>query len=224
MASEYHKWVARDVKPREAPVLTKAEKRRNWWYYYKYHVVIGLVLLGICVSILCSALGVGQRKPDYSIAWVGTTSLSDEAVSLLQERFAALGKDENGDGEIIVQVNQYVSYSTGDSDSLYFAQAARTQLIGDIESCDSYFFLLEDVNDFQLEMHVLCRFDGSLPADDDFSAENMSVYLSDCPALGQLPEELSCLSLGRRGFWSEKTTDFLQGCEALWAAVTEGSH
>ncbi len=216
MASEYYKWLARDVKPEAEKVLTPAEKRRNWWHYYKYHVLIGAMLLSIGISLVCSYLGVGQTKPDYAVAYVGTASLSDEAVEVLQDRLAALGRDENGDGEICVAVSQYVSHSTGDSDTLYYAQAAAAQLIADITDCDSYFFLLADPEGFQREMHVLCSWDGSLPADTDLTAEGKTRLLSDCPALDPLPEELQQLHLGRRGFWTEKTTPHIAGCEALW--------
>lgn len=215
MASEYYKWLARDVKPEEKRVLTKAEQRRNWWYYYKYYVLGGVVLTGILISLVCSYLGIGQTKPDYAIAYVGSTSLSEEAVQALQSRFAELGADENGDGEIYVAVNQYVSHSTGDSDSVYYAEAATTRLIGDITDCDSYFFLLEDPVEFQQEMHVLCNADGTLPKDTDLSAEGRAWPVSDFAVLSDL-EELEGLYLGRRGFWTKDTVDHLEGCEALW--------
>lgn len=220
MAGEYYKWLARDVKPEVKRELTRAEKWKNWWHYFKYHVIIGLVLAGIGISLVCHALGVGQVRPDYAVAYVGTVSLSDETVAALQERFAALGRDENGDGQIHVQINQYVRYSTGDSDTLYFAQAAEAQLIGDITDCDSYFFLLEDPEAFQKSMHVLCGLDGSLPADSDHSAEGKYVLVSDCPALAALSEELGDLALARRGFWTEKETKYAEGCALLWDSLT----
>lgn len=220
MASEYYKWLARDVRPEEARELSRAEKWKNWWHYFKYHVLIGLVLLGIGVSLVCHALGVGQVKPDYAIAYVGTTALSEETVEALRSAFAALGRDENGDGQISVAVNQYVRYATGDSDTLYYAQAAEAQLIGDIESCDSYFFLLEDVERFQESMRVLCNLDGSLPSDSDGSAEGKYIPVSDCPALAALQEELGGLALARRGFWTGKTTKYADGCALLWDSLT----
>lgn len=219
MASEYYKWLARDVKPEEEKVLTEAEQRRNWWYYYKYYVLTGVVLLGIGISLLCSWLGIGETKPDYAIAYVGSISLPEEAVEALQARFAELGRDENGDGEVYVAVNQYVSHSTGDSDSLYYAQAAAAQLIADITDCDSYFFLLEDPAAFQREMHVLCEEDGSLPKDTDLSHEGRVWPVSDFAALIGLPEELNGLYLGRRGFWTDEMTDHAEGCEALWNSL-----
>lgn len=219
MASEYYKWLARDVKPEQERVLTKAEQRRNWWYYYKYYVLTGVILAGIGISLLCSWLGVGQIKPDYRIAYAGTVSLSEEAAEAIEAAFARLGKDENGDGKVTIQVNQYVSHSTGDSDSLYYAEAAAAKLIGDITDCDSYFFLLEDPEGFQRSMHVLCNADGSLPKDTELSAEGRAWPITDFAALADLPEECSGLYLGRRGFWTEDTVNYLEGCEALWNSL-----
>lgn len=219
MAGEYYRWLARDVKPVEHRELTPAEKRKNWWYYYKYHVLIGLVLTAIGINLICSYFGIGQTKPDYALAYVGDVSLSDQAVEALQAAFAELGRDENGDGEIYVAVNQYVRHSTGDSDTFYYAQAAAAQLIGDITDCDSFFFLLSDPEGFQREMHVLCNWDGSLPADEDGKLGDKVRLLADCPALGELPEELETLYLGRRGFWTEKTVEHLEGCQELWNSL-----
>ena len=224
MAGEYYRWLARDVKPEEKRELTKAEKRRNWWHYHQYHVLLGVVLLGIVLSLIWSALGIGQVKPDYAIAYVGSTALPEETVEALKQEFAALGRDENGDGHIEVAVNQYVSYATGDSDSLYYAQAAAAQLIADITACDSYFFLLEDPEGFQKEMHTLCYPDGTLPEDSDRSAEGMYILLQNCPALsGVLREENGDLALARRGFWTETETQFAEGCGLLWNKLIEGS-
>ena len=221
MASEYYKWLARDVKPEEEKVLTKAERRRNWWYYYKYHVLFGAVLVVIGISLVCSWLGIGKTRPDYAIAYVGTRELNEETAAALQTALAEFGRDENGDGEIYIAVNQYVSYSTGDSDSLYYAQAANAQLIADITSCDSYFFLLEDPEEFQENTHALRRLDGSLPADDDFSAEGTCIPVTELPALADaLGEDYADLFLARRGFWTEDTTDHLEGCDAMWRSLT----
>lgn len=224
MAGEYYRWLARDVKPAEKRELTKEEKRKNWWHYNKYYVVVGALLFGIVCSLICNALGIGQVDPDYAIAYVGSTALPEETVKALKQEFAALGRDENGDGHIEVAVNQYVSYSTGDSDSLYYAQAAAAQLIADITACDSYFFLLEDPEGFQKEMHTLCYPDGTLPADSDWSAEGKYILLQDCPSLaGVLTEENKNLALARRGFWTETETQFAEGCGLLWNKLIEGS-
>lgn len=107
MASEYLKWKYRDVKPDEPVTLTSAEKRRNWWHYHKWHVSLGLILLAALISITCHAIGFGETKPDYQIAYVGTDPLPDDTVSAVENLFASLGEDLNGDGKVSVLLTQY---------------------------------------------------------------------------------------------------------------------
>ena len=118
--------------------------------------------------------------------------------------------------------------NTGDSDSLYFAQAARVQLVADITDCKSYFFLLEDPAGFQEATSALCNLDGSLPADGDLTPDGKYVLWGDCPILAQIDlgaaqETVSRLSFARRGFWTEKTVPNAAECNALWDMLTEGA-
>lgn len=228
MASEYLLKKYRDVKPDQVRELTKEEKRRNWWHYHKWHVVIA-VLLAVCVgNILWNALGIGEIKPDYSIAYVGSVPLSEETAAALRDGLAAISPDLNGDGKVTVELPQYVSVNTGDSDSLYYAQAARVQLVADITDCKSYFFLLEDPAGFQEATSALRNLDGSLPSDGDLTPDGKYVIWGDCPVLTQIElgaaqETVSQLSFARRGFWTEKTVPNAAACDALWDMLTEGA-
>lgn len=229
MASEYLIKKAREeAKPAEVHILTKEEKRRNWWHYHKWHVVIAAVLALCAGNILWNALGIGKTEPDYSIAYVGRTPLSEETAAALRDGLIALSPDLNGDGKVTVELQQYVSVNTGDSDSLYYAQAAQVQLVADITDCKSYFFLLEDPDGFQKATSALRNLDGSLPADGDLTPDGKYVRWGDCPMLAQIElgaarEAVSQLSFARRGFWTEKTVPNAAGCDALWERLTEGA-
>lgn len=226
MASEYLLKKAKEsVKPEEPRVLTKAERRRNWWHYYKWHVGIGILLVLISGSILMNALGIGQVKPDYTIAYVGSMPLSAETETALVEGFTALSPDMNGDGKVTVSLQQYTAVDTGDSDTLYYAQAAQVQLVADITDCVSYFFLLEDPASFQEATSVLCNLDGSLPPDGNLSPDGKYVLWGDCPVLAQMDTgtDLSHLAFARRGFWTEKTASNSEACGELWETFTEGA-
>ena len=132
MASEYLLKKAREeAKPEEVHTLTKGEKRRNWWHLHKWQVVIAAVLAVCAGNILWNVLGIGTIKPDYSIAYVGSVPLSEETAEALRSGLAAISPDLNGDGEVTVALQQYVSMNTGDVDTLYYAQAARVQLGGE---------------------------------------------------------------------------------------------
>ena len=240
MASEYLKWKYRDVAPEEHIELTKQQRRRNWWHYHKWHVVIGAVLLCAIGNILYNALGIGEIWPDYRIAYVGSVYLPDETVAALESALSELGEDANGDGRVAVELRQYVSGSAGNADAAYFTMAASAKLMADITDRDSYFFLLEDPESFQLGYHALRRLDGTLPTDVDRDWERCCIRWADCPALAGLDlggyEEtlltqqntgdnqalLENLYLARRGFWTEKTSDNVEACDALWDALTKG--
>lgn len=227
MASEYLRKKAREeAKPEEVRILTKAEKRRNWWHYYKWHVVIGCVLALILIELVVSALGVGREKPDYTVAYVGRTPMSDETAAALVEGLTALSPDLNGDGKVKVELQRYVTLNTGDSDSLYYAQAAQVQMVADITDCVSYFFLLEDPAAFQEATSVLCNLDGSLPEEGDLSPDGKYVLWGGCPRLAELElgMDISQFAFARRGFWTEKTVPNARECGQLWELLTEGAN
>ena len=242
MASEYLKWKYRDVKPDEPIQYTPAEKRRNWWHYHKWHVAVGVVLALAVGNILYHVLGIGQVRPDYQIAYVGTDPLPDGTVKALEAALARLGRDCSGDGQVVVKVNQYVSGANAqDGDGLYYATAASTALVADMTACDSYFFLLDDPDKFQQNYQILRRLDGSLPADSDRDYESCYLPWTGCPALtglelgtysenllgqevsGDSQELLSGLYLARRGFWTDRTTDHADDCDILWDVLTKGA-
>ena len=237
MASEYLKKKYKDVKPEEKRELTPEERRKNWWHYHKWHIAAGILLAGVAVSWGCNALGLGQTRPDYQIAYVGKDTLPDDTAAAIESAFAAYGEDLNGDGKVAVRLNQYPS---GAADAK-MAASVEVTLIADILERDSYFFLLEDPAAFQVDYHSLRRLDGSLPEDDNYSAEGTYLAWTDCPALaeqelggytyqalgetvtGDSDELAERLCLARRGFWTEKTCAYPEGCDALWARLTEGA-
>lgn len=238
MASEYYKWLARNEKPDVPKELTPKEKRANWWYYNKRYVILGVLLLGILISLIRNALS--QVTPDYQIAYVGANTLPEDTVSALEESLASLGEDLNGDGSVTVQLVQYTISGSPEMDPSA-AASSEVRLMADIVECESYFFLLENPEEFQRKYHSLRRLDGALPDEDDPSAEGTYLKWEQCPVLSQMDlgkysysllggtaeghssDLVSQLSIARRGFWTEKTTPYPEGCEALWEKITEGA-
>ena len=240
MASEYLKWKYRDVQP-DAPVeYTPQQKRRNWWHYHKWHVLIGAVLLLIVLDVGRSAFHIGEIQPDVQIAYVGSAPLPEDTVTSLEAALAGLCEDASGDGRSVVQINQYI-LASGDSDAASYTAASSARLIGDLESCDSGLFLLEDAEAFQKDYQILARLDGSLPTGYEKSVEDRYLRWADCPALtglelgsytsaildetvtGNSQELLSGLYIARRGFWGDKTVKYPEALDALWAELTEGA-
>lgn len=220
-----------DAQTVEVQELSQRQKRqrkwKNWWYYNKWYVICGVILLGIVINIAGNALGWWTKAPDLQIAYIGKTELPSEAVSALEDAFGSLASDFNGDGEIIVRINQYISGSqSADPDMLRYQYASEVTLIGDISDCESYFFLMEDPTQFQRSFQLLAAADGSCPADGDFSIEDKVILWSDCPLLvktdsGNSQELLSGLFIGRRCFVTEDRTDYADKCSALWDMLYE---
>ena len=148
MASEYLKWKYRDVRPDVPAELNTKQKRANWWYYHKWYVALAVFLCGLAVYLLARALGFGAVRPDYQVAYVGSSPLPEDTASALETALGALGGDCNGDGHVTVRINQYVMGSDSGNSTLY-AYAGSTKLMANLDSCDSYFFLLEDPEAFQ---------------------------------------------------------------------------
>ena len=238
MASESLKWKYRDVRPEPPAKRTAAEKRKNWWHYHKWHILLGGVLALVLADIGWHALGIGETVPDYQIAYVGTNPLPSDTAKAVEAAFAALGADANGDGKVVVKLNQYARAGGDSADAASYAAAAEVRLLGDIEKCDSFFFLLEDFETFQTDYDVLSRLDGSQPD----SGENTELALrwGDCPALsafdlgeysenllgqtvsGSSRELVENLYLARRGVRAGRTSGDSEACEALWKDLMEG--
>lgn len=238
MASEYLNWKFRDVKPDPRPApLTPREKWNNWWHYHKWHVAAGAAVCLMAADLACNALGVGKVQPDYQIAYVGQSPLPDQTVTAVENAFASLGTDANGDGRTVVQLHQYLLTDDGGENAEY-AYANQVTLMGDLEDADSYFFLLEDDETFQADYAVLADASGALA---EAGEPPFTLRWADCPALaGQelgsytqtlLGQEISGssqnlldgLTLARRGFWEGRTCDHQDACDDLWNALTKGA-
>ena len=244
MASEYLKWKYRDVKPDEPPpALTGKEKLANWFHYHKWWVVLWVFLLFSAGGILWNALGIGRVRPDYVFAYVGHAALPGECIAALERELAALGQDINGDGQVVVELRQYVSNANQESaeDALMYGYASDVTLIADITNGDSYFFLMEEPASFQRAYQALAGPDGAMPEDSDYSIDGRAFQWSDCPVLaglelggyeeelldqsvtGDNQELLAGLYFGRRGFYDEKQAAKQDANEALWEILTEGA-
>lgn len=194
---------------------------KNWWYYHKWYVVCGAVLLFTAVDIIGNKLGWFRDTPDLQIAYIGNAPLPEDTAASIEDAFSSLAGDYNQDGKVLVKMNQFVSgASVGDLESLSYRQASEIALIGDIEDCASYFFLMEDPDRVQREFQLLAMPDGSCPAEDDLSAGGKVIAWNPQPDSGEqtgsgcaAPETLY---LGRRCFYNEHRTPYAGECSRLW--------
>lgn len=215
--------------------LTGAQKWKNWWHYYKWYVICGIIVIGIACSVIGNTLGIFDKSPDFQIAYVGETELPQDTVTALEQAFASIADDFNADGEVIVQINQYVTGAMeAVPDTAYSSYASEIALIGDISNCDSYFFLMDDPDDFQKNFQLLAHPDGTCPEETDFSVTDKVIAWTDCHLLsdmelgaysisllgqtvsGSSQELLSDLFIGRRCFYTDVVPDNAEECGRLW--------
>lgn len=242
MSSEYAKWLQRGVEKEKTPPLSPGDRLKNWWYYHKWLVIGGVVLFWIVLGLIWNASGFGRVQPDYQIAYVGTDSLPTNTAQALTEALEELGTDLNGDGQVVVQLNEYPFPDASDGNEVAAAiqTSSEAALMADLMECESYFFLLEDPDDFQLRYQALAQPDGSCPEDTDRSGLDKAILWTDCPALaslqlGEYTEEaagqtysgssdqlVSQLYLARRCFYAENENQvaYPQGCAAFWDLLT----
>lgn len=214
MASEYYKWLARDVRPEEKKELTPEEKRRNWWYYHKGYVIAGLLALLVIGDLIFDMVHAARNEPDYHVAYVGASPLSEEALAAIETAFAAVGEDLSGNGRVEVTVQAYLLSQEEPADELAAQRAQNTamQLTMDIETAKSMIFLLEDPAFFAEQYPILVSRDPEGP---------LWYPCADCPALSGLP--VSGLSIARRGLWKNESSDAIDGAIRLFALLTEGA-
>lgn len=221
---------------------TTKEKLANWFYYNKWWLLVAAIILYVIGNMVWNALGIGQIKPDYCVAYVGNSPLPADCVSALEKELAALGEDLNGDGTVTVKLHLYVNSSNETVDDLTYSYAAEVTLLADITEGTSYLFLVEDPAEFQLNYQILAEADGSAPEEDDFVASDKVLRWADCPALaglelggyeekvldqvltGDCQELLSGLYIGRRYYYNESEAVNLEGNEKFWQVLTEGAH
>ena len=214
---------------------------KNWWYYHKWYVICGILLCSISFRLIGNAFGWFQKKPDVQIAYAGEALLPEDTAAAIKKAFASLADDYNQDGQVLVQLNQYISGNSGDTsaEAAEYHQAAELALTADINDCESYFFLLEDPETFQKQYQILAMPDGTCPDPSDISVGSKTARLETIEPLAELDlgnytttllgekntgsnwELLSSLYLGRRCFYDERKTDNEEGCAALWDILTQ---
>lgn len=217
-------------------VYTRSEKAKNWWYYHKVAVFI-VAVIAVCALWLIHDLLTNQ-DPDYQVAWVGQTSLSDETVAVLEQALARYGQDRDGDGQVTVGINQYVldlseTAETAQTAMAYDRMAAMTRLSADMGDGVNCVYLLQDPESFQTSTGALRYLDGTLPETGAQDWQNMVYLWSDCPALAELElpatgessiqDQLSQVYVGRCGAWTDAQVQAEAESEDFWTQLTRNA-
>ena len=134
----------------DKPLTAQEQKKRsraNWWYYHWGIVAVAAVL---AVSVIYVAHGLLTTvDPDYTVAVVTAQPLPDEAVQSLQTALEACAADANGDGAVIVQVNNYTWSANASLTEQNQQMAGATQMNTDLANGESKIWILEDPDGFE---------------------------------------------------------------------------
>ena len=125
----------------------KKRSRANWWYYnWGIVAVAAMVLVG--VAYVAHGL-LTTVDPDYTVAVVTAEALPDEAVQHLQTALADYAEDANGDGAVVVQVNNYTWSANAALTEQNQQMAGATQMNTDLSSGESKIWILDDPDGFE---------------------------------------------------------------------------
>lgn len=186
---------------------TPAEERKrraaNWWYYHWGMVAVGaLVILGV---VYVGHTLLTTVDPDESVAIVTAEALPDETLDALRQSLTACAADRNGDGQVVVEVNNYTwdAHPTAMQTDAQTAGAVRIN--SDLAQGVSTLWFVEDPAGLEEAYGVFSESGGA-----DWQAALM--YGADLPGLAELPEGdlLADMAVLQRG---EETP--------LWEALTK---
>ena len=134
----------------DKPLTAQEQKKRsraNWWYYnWGIVAVAAMVIVG--VAYVAHGL-LTTVDPDYTVAVVTAEALPDEAVQRLQTALADYAEDANGDGTVVVQVNNYTWSTDAALTDMNGQMAGATQMNTDLANGESKIWILDDPEGFE---------------------------------------------------------------------------
>lgn len=172
---------------------TAKEKRANWWHYHKIQVGLAVVAVALAVGIIYSIFS--KVEPDYTIGFLTQDTYLPDIVTQLEKELTPYADDRNGDGQVVVKVNQYAVGST--SVDLQVQEANAVRFMGDASNFDCVVYLCDSQSLEWAQIQgggFFAYTDGSTPAEDATDYENMKVDWEECKGLTALDLTLDTLT------------------------------
>lgn len=198
---------------------TLAQRLGNWWHYHKWLVLLAVALLGIGAVLLAGWFD--QTQPDLRVGYAARQAMDQDTAARLQTALENVCEDSNGDGQVLVTLEQYlISFSPTVPDAnTQMANMAR--LSADLRAADGpAIFLLDDPAGLQRSIGALQYLDGTQPPEQSpYDAQNWRKMVYDCQDCRLLAEALNAqeLYIARR---AESLTPATAASEALWQVLT----
>ncbi len=115
-----------DPRPIEKPKTPKSWLE-NFWYHHKVGTLIGTFALVALTILIVST--VTRERPDYTAVMVTENGLFPDEVTYLEGILAQYGEDINGDGKVVVSINNLSLGGQVYANQQANAQALQMQLI-----------------------------------------------------------------------------------------------
>lgn len=166
---------------KEQKITTKKQKRENFWFYHKWHIVICVVCAALVGLFLYDMLN--QENPDYEIAFLTDSAYMKTDIERIKNQITSVADDKNGDGEVLVTINEYIVSGNGNGQ---VEMAAMARVINDLSNYESVIYIMDENNlaEEQSQNPSLFAYaDGSIPPADETDYSNIGVLWKDCPLL-----------------------------------------
>ena len=124
-------------------IVHMKKKLQNFWYYYKIPAVILLAVLAAGLYLFLTKRQTVES--DYNIAIVSPQSPSAEQLGLIQNALTSIGKDQNGDGIVLIQLRVFRFAIGEDGQDMNAVAALDADLVGN----ESGLFFVEDPEKFE---------------------------------------------------------------------------
>ena len=182
------------AKAKELIRRIKAYNWKNWWDWNWKWVLLGWVIIFVFIWFLRSTVLRHDPEPDYVVGYASSLTLSEEVVEQLQNELAAIGEDENGDGQVLVEVYEYILDFNEETYDLNYEQTTSylMMIMADGPYTDYSFWIVENPEVFQVKTDMM------VPLEDG----SMGIPWTDCAAITSL--DLFCDSgMGTDVDWQE---------------------
>ena len=198
---------------------TLAQRLGNWWHYHKWLVLLAAALLVIGVVLFAGWFD--QTRPDLRVGYVAVQAMDQDAAARLQTALEGLCEDSNGDGQVLVTLEQYIVSFNGTASDANTQMANMARLSADLRAADGpAIFLLDDPAGLQRSIGALQYLDGTQPPEQPpYDAQNWRQMVYDMQDCRILAETLNAqeLYIARR---AESLTPATAAGEALWQVLT----
>ena len=130
---------------------------QNFWYYYKIPVIVILVVLAAGIYLILTHRG--NVSSDYDAAVVSPRAFSVEQISQIQSVLEGAGRDQNGDGKVVVTVHVYRFAIGMDGQDTKEVAGLDADLVGK----QSGIFFTDTPEQFEKSTNGICRAADAIP-------------------------------------------------------------